>query len=592
MKYTLIAAALATACLSFAPVASATTVKANAAHTQSSEDARFDQLVKQFLDDYWKHNPDSAVSAGYYKYADVLDIPNAASRKELLRFVNDWQKRFAALNTNRLDDGHRTDLAMLNNQLDAARWYQETFRSWEWSPANYGVAEPLSLMLANTYAPLETRLQAISKRLARVPAYYEAAKANIHQPVMEHTQLAIDQNPGNLEVLDSLEKKLGESKLSAADKALFTSRVAAARKAIQGYGDWLKDLKASLEKNGNARSFRIGKALYEPMFAYEIQAGMTAEQLYHRALQEKESLLGRMDKLSVELWPKYMGDTAMPADRFDRIGQLINKMSEHHVKVEEFVPEIKRRIPILEAWVDEHHLVSQDKTRPLVVRETPVYMRGTAGASISAPGPYDPKANTYYNVTPLDGDTPERAESWLREYNDWILQILSIHEAVPGHYVQLMHANKSPSIVKTIFGNGAMVEGWAVYSERMMLESGYGGNTPEMWFMYAKWNLRVVSNTILDYSIHVLDMSKEDALKMLTREAFQSQAEAEGKWRRASLSQVQLTSYFAGFAEIYDFRNQLKAEQGEKFNLYNFHEQFLSYGSAPVRLIKEMMRKH
>jgi uncharacterized protein (DUF885 family) len=217
-------------------------------------------------------------------------------------------------------------------------------------------------------------------------------------------------------------------------------------------------------------------------------------------------------------------------------------------------------------------------------------MAGVAGASISAPGPYDKNANTYYNVGSMNGWSTEKSESYLREYNDYILQILNIHEAIPGHYTQLVYSNQSPSIIKSILGNGAMVEGWAVYAERMMLENGYK-NSDEMWLMYYKWNLRTTCNTILDYAVHVKNMSKDDAMKLLTLEAFQQQAEAEGKWKRVTLSQVQLCSYFTGYTEIYEFRELLKKEQGASFNLKQFHEKFLSYGSAPVKYIKGLMLK-
>lgn len=182
------------------------------------------------------------------------------------------------------------------------------------------------------------------------------------------------------------------------------------------------------------------------------------------------------------------------------------------------------------------------------------------------------------------------AESYLREYNHWMLQILNIHEAIPGHYTQLVYANQSPSLIKSVFFNGAMVEGWAVYTERMMLEQGYGDFEKELWLMYYKWNLRVIANTILDYSIHNLNMTKAQALDLLMNQAFQEKAEAEGKWRRATLSQVQLTSYYSGYREIYDFREELKTKQGAKFDLKQFHEQFLSYGKAPVKHIKQLMR--
>jgi len=192
-------------------------------------------------------------------------------------------------------------------------------------------------------------------------------------------------------------------------------------------------------------------------------------------------------------------------------------------------------------------------------------------------------------VIPLDEISPERAESFLREYNRWMLPILNIHEAIPGHYAQLVYANKSPSRIKAIFANGAMIEGWAVYGERVMLESGYGDHTAEIWLIYSKWLLRSVVNTILDYSVHVLNMSEQDAKRLLIREAFQSEEEANGKWRRVQLTSVQLTSYFAGYAAIYELRETLKREQPERFDLKTFHETFLSYGNAPVRIIRDAM---
>jgi uncharacterized protein (DUF885 family) len=189
----------------------------------------------------------------------------------------------------------------------------------------------------------------------------------------------------------------------------------------------------------------------------------------------------------------------------------------------------------------------------------------------------------------MAGYTHEGAESYLREYNHYILQILNIHEAIPGHYAQLVYSNQSPSLIKSLFGNGAMVEGWAVYAERMMLENGYGNNEPEMWLMYYKWHLRTVCNTLIDYSIQVLDKKKEEVVTLLVEEAFQQKQEAENKWKRASLSQVQLTSYFTGYTEIYELREELKSKQSNPFNLKEFHEKFLSYGSAPVKYIRQLM---
>jgi uncharacterized protein (DUF885 family) len=245
---------------------------------------------------------------------------------------------------------------------------------------------------------------------------------------------------------------------------------------------------------------------------------------------------------------------------------------------------------MLVEFIKNKNLIYIDPSKPLVVRKEPAYMAGVAGASISSPGPYDKNGNTYYNVGSLSGWDEATAESYLREYNQYILQILNIHEAIPGHYTQLVYANQSPSLIKSILGNGAMIEGWAVYTEKMMLENGYGNNDPAMWLMYYKWNLRSTCNTIIDYSIQVNNMQKESVIDLLTKEAFQQQAEAEGKWKRATLTQVQLCSYFTGFTEIVDLREAIKIKEKEQFDLKKFHETFLSFGSAPVKYIAELMQ--
>jgi uncharacterized protein (DUF885 family) len=480
---------------------------------------------------------------------------------------------------------------MLETEFLAERWGLEELRGWQWNPSAYNVAEPFALLRDLTFAPLDERLRIFSKRLERVPAYYAAAKANVENPTREHTRLAIDQNRGALEVFGpDLEHTLEMSGLSAAERSSFNQRLAAARAAIEDYARWLEALDERLAAGAVApRSFRLGRELYAPKFAFEIQSGDTAEALHERALAEKGALHARMTMLAALLWPKYFPNEAAPSDALETIGRVIERLSDEHVAPADLVREVERQLPELTKWVSEHHLLELDESKPLIVRETPPHKRGIAGAGIDAPGPYDATAPTYYNVTPLDGERAERAESWLREYNRWMLPVLNIHEAIPGHYVQLVYANRSPSLIKSIFGNGAMIEGWAVYAERAMLESGYGEHRAEAWLVYSKWNLRSVCNTILDYGVHVLGMTEAEAMDLLTRQAFQTEAEATEKWRRVQLTNVQLTSYFSGYAAIVDLRQTLKREQAGTFDLKRFHEQFLSYGSAPVRVIRELM---
>ncbi|NVM76998.1 uncharacterized protein (DUF885 family) [Duganella sp. SG902] len=571
-----------------AKVAAVATVPALKVASERWQDRQFDNLSNQFLNALWRIDSESAIYAGKYDTAATLTVFDKAEQDKELAFIDDWKAKFGAVNASKLSARQRTDLGLLINKLDGDRFRLTTLREWEWNPASYNVAGPIDLILNTEYAAQPQRLRTLLKRIASIPAYYDAARANIVNPTREHTRLAIKQAPGVQALLTEVDKAAQASILTPVEKQLFTQRVNAALTAVDGYVAFLTEMDKQMDTKGR-RTFRLGKELYEQKFAFDIQSASTAEQTYQKALATREELLANMDKLSDELWDKTMGSTAKPSDRFAKIGMVIDKLSERHVAREDFVNEIKRQIPVLQDWVISKNLLTLDPNKPLEVRATPAYAAGVAGASIDAPGPYRPQDRTYYNVTPLDGATPEAAESSLREYNHWILQILNIHEAIPGHYAQLVYANRSPSIVKSIFGNGAMVEGWAVYGERMMLESGYGDNAPEMWLMYSKWNLRSVTNTILDYSVHVLGMTEEQAIDLLTRQAFQTRSEAVEKWHRVQVSSVQLTSYFSGYSEIMELREQRKQQLGAKFNLKEFHEQFLSYGSAPVRVIKGLM---
>ncbi|QSX35202.1 DUF885 domain-containing protein [Shewanella avicenniae] len=558
--------------------------------TTVSADQQFASFSDQFIEAFWLVMPTYALYSGYHKYDATLEVPNAENRAATLAFVDTYQAKLSAFNPNGLSAAHLIDYRLLENLLASIRWDLTTFKGWQWDPSSYNVAGSFAQIINGNYAAEDERLRSALGRLTNVPAYYQAAKANIDHPTLEHTQLGILQNQGAFSVLnDELLTKVNTSGLTANEKQLFASRLTDAKAAITGYIDYLKSLESDLKQNG-ARSFRIGEALYEQKFAFDIQSGMTAKELYQKALADKAKVQTEMAKLTDQLWNKYFTQ-AKPADEKVAIRMMIDKLSLQHVSRDQFVDEVKKLMPKLVNFVETKDLVELDPNEPLVVRETPEYMRGFAGASVSAPGPYDKGANTYYNVTPLDGMSDESAESYLREYNHWMLQILNIHEAIPGHYTQLVYANKSPSLIKSIFGNGAMIEGWAVYGERMMLEEGYGDFEPELWLMYYKWNLRTICNTILDYSIQVKGMSHDEAIALMTQEAFQQTAEAEGKWRRATLSQVQLTSYYAGYRAIYDLRDELKAKQGKQFNLKQFHEQFLSYGSAPVMYIRQLMLK-
>lgn len=551
-------------------------------------DQQFDGLKKNLLEKIWHLDPEWATTVGYHKYDSVLVILTPARQEGQVNSYRSMLAELRPINRDRLSLNNQTDYRLLEDFFNARIWYATILKPQEWNPAEYNIGGGIAEILIGRYDSLSTRLRNISVKISRAVSYYETAKTNLKNPTVAHTQLAILQNKGTLTVLNDLADSVKIARLTPFEKEFLQQRIGTARTAINSYINFLQQEVLPAARRGKSRSFRIGKDLFTQKFQHDIQSGYTAEQIYQKALQHKAELHRQMMQITQQLWSEYFPDTPRPAG-LSAVKQLISRISERHVPRDSFLLAIRSQIPQLVAFVNQKKLLTQDTSKPLVVRETPAYMRGVAGASISPPGPYDKSATTYYNVTPLTDYTPAQAESYLREYNYYQLQILNIHEAIPGHYTQLIYANRSPSVVKAVLGNGAMKEGWAVYSERVMLEQGYGNQAPEMWLTWYKWNLRVTLNAILDYSVHVLGMTEKEALNLLINEGFQEEAEAREKWKRVTLSQVQLSSYFTGYTEIYDLREEIRKKRGIDFNLKQFHEEFLSYGSAPVRYIRELM---
>jgi uncharacterized protein (DUF885 family) len=551
----------------------------------ANADKDFERYKNGFVEELWKVYPEWASSQGYHKYDSMLMVPNESMRRNEIGFMRAQLDSLKKFEIGELDNNNKTDYYMIESQVRGTIWWLEEEKSYEWDPSAYNVCGSFADMLNNNYDSLDTRLRNFYLKMNNIPAFYEAAKRNIKNPTVEHTKLAIDQNIGGASVFEKdLDEALAKSHLSEAEKSQMESRAIQSVKAIKDFAGWLGNL-----KNDSPRSFRLGKDLYGKKFEFDLQSGYSPEQIYEKAIAHKKELHASMFTLADQLWSKYMGSQKKPDDSLVLIRQVIDKISVEHVKPDSFQAAIEQQLPVLIEFIKSKNLVYIDPSKPLVVRREPDYMAGVAGASISAPGPYDKNGNTYYNVGSLSGWDKERAESYLREYNKYILQILNIHEAIPGHYTQLVYSNQSPSLIKSLFGSSSMVEGWAVYTERMMLENGYGNDSPEMWLMYYKWNMRSTCNTILDYSVHMMNMSREEAIDLLMNQAFQQKTEAENKWKRVSVTQVQLCCYFTGYTEIMDLREEMKRKMGSKFNLKEFHEKFLSYGSAPVKYIRELM---
>lgn len=302
------------------------------AKEQLSPDARFDKYKERFVLRLWEMYPGWASSVGYHKYDDRLVVPDDAARQREVAFCNANLDSLAKFNVQELSDANKTDYYLIENQLKYSIWGVKEQKAYTWDPSGYNVSGGFADMLNNDYAPLEKRLRNFSKRLVHVPSYYRAAQKNISNPTVEHTALAIEQNLGGISVFEQdLKDAMARSSLSDKEKDLLRKRAADAVAAIRSYVAWLKEL-----KNDHPRSFRLGKELYDAKFGFEIQSGYSAEQIYRKAIEHKKELHEKMYRITKRLWPKYFIPGTMPSDKLAAIRQMIDELSEKHVKPDEF----------------------------------------------------------------------------------------------------------------------------------------------------------------------------------------------------------------------------------------------------------------
>jgi uncharacterized protein (DUF885 family) len=561
----------------------------SSAGTGLNADSSFKNFETKFLDAYWNHYPSQSIFIGYGKYYENLIVPNSASFASNSSFSSQWLDSLHGLSFDQLNDNYKISYRIIENQLQSDRWYNDTLKPQEWNPSVFNISGDSYFIISQPFAPLDQRLRILSGRLLHADAYYAAALNSIHQPTKEHTALAVQQNEGGLDVFGAaLTDSIKASQLSTAEKDSLQKRVSIAVESMKKYTAALKQILA--DKKSVFRDFRLSKDLYNAKFRYDLVATFSPEKIFEKSMNDKNFYHGEMYTLALGLWPKYCGETKKPMDSLQLIKTVIDKISLKHASPAHLLDTLTRQVHELEHFIIAKDLFNYDTTASLKVRTMPAYQNGVALANAEFIPPYQEQGTTYFNVEDLSKFPADKVEGTLREYNDYSLQFLTIHEAMPGHCMQGIYSNKrSPDIVKSVFSNGTMIEGWAVYAETMMLENGWGEHSPEMQLIHDKWKLRELCNVIVDYGLHQLNYSKEDIVKLLKNDAFQTDAQIEEKYHRATVSQVQLCSYYTGMLEILALRDDYKKKMGDKYSLKDFHEKFLSYGSSPIKYIRERM---
>src|SRR4051812_16817279 len=552
------------------------------------EDDRFQKLAKDYIEGLLQANPEYATSLGDHRFDEQLtDYSDGAVDKELKRAKDFKQQLEGFSDLTKLTGPNKVDVRLLKDNIDNEIFGIEELKENEWNPLLYNesLANSLYLLVARDFAAPEKRAASIKARLEKIPAVIAQAKANLKNPPQVYTETALDQTQGAISLIkEGLNETLDKAPKAKTDLAPIQEKTIA---ALNDYKTWLKnDLLPR-----STGDFRIGADKFRKKLRFALSSDMSMEDLMKAARTDLEQTQKAIYETALPLYKKQFptADEATLADRKKVTAAVLDKLAEQRPTDATIVDYAKTVLKEATDFVKAKQLITVPTT-PVDIIVMPEFKRGQAIAYCDSPGPLEKNGKTFFAVAPTPADwTPERKTSFFREYNNYMVRDLTVHEAMPGHYLQLAHSNefKAPTMVRAIFQSGTFVEGWAVYTEQVMAEAGYGG--PEVKMQQLKMRLRVICNAIIDQSIHAGNMSEQEALDVMMKEGFQQEGEAVAKWKRARLSSSQLSTYFVGVTEHLALREQAKARDGAKFDLKKYNDAVISFGSPPVKYVREMM---
>jgi uncharacterized protein (DUF885 family) len=551
-------------------------------------DDEFQKLANDYIEARLRTYPEDATELGDHRFDDKLtDYSKEARAKELAAQKEFLAKLNAFKNTDQLTGANSVDFRILKENVEGEIFSLEELKSAEWNPLTYNqsLANSVYVLIAREFAPPEQRIPNIRKRMEGIPRVIEQAKANLKNPPRIYTETAIEQTQGAITFIrEGLAPVLDRAPEMKKEIAPVQEKTA---KALEDYKKWLQE--TLLPRSDG--DFRLGADRFRKKLRFSLASDLSMEEIMKRARADLAATQTAIYETALPLYKRYFpdADEATLADKKKITTAVLDKLAEERPNDDTIVDLAKKVVVEATNFTKEKDLVTVP-TEPLDVIVMPEFKRGQGIAYCDSPGPLEKNGETFYAIEPTPASwSQERKDSFFKEYNNYMLRDLTVHEATPGHYLQLMHANRfrGPTLVRAIFRSGTFIEGWGVYAEQFMAEAGYGG--PEVKMQQLKMRLRVICNAILDQSIHTAGMTEQQALDLMMKEGFQQEGEAVAKWKRARLSSAQLSTYFVGTAEHLDLRERAKAKLGDKFDLKKYNDTVLSFGSPPAKYVRELM---
>jgi uncharacterized protein (DUF885 family) len=551
------------------------------------QDGAFQKIAHDYIEQYLRANPEDATELGDHRFDGQLTDYSSERRAKELAAQKEFRDKLNGVDGSKLTGANNVDFRILKENIDYQIFRAEELKEPDWNPLVYmdSLANSLYLLVARDFASPEQRIPNLRQRMEGIPRVIAQAKANLQHPPRVHTETAIEQTQGAINLVrEGLAPLLDRADQMKKDLAPLQEKTAA---ALEDYKKWLQnDLLPRSDGN-----FRLGAEKYRQKLRFALASDLSMEEIMKRAQADLKQTQTAIYETALPLYKKYFpnADSVTLADKHKVTAAVLDKLAEQHPDDATVVGYAKDVVSEATNFVRSHNFVKIPDT-PLDVIAMPEFKRGVAIAYCDSPGPLDKTGKTFFAVAPTPKDwSKERKESFFREYNNYQIRDLTVHEAMPGHYLQLAHANefRAPTLVRAIFRSGTFIEGWAVYCEQMMAEQGYGG--PEVKMQQLKMRLRAIANAILDQSIHAGNMSEKEAMDLMMKETFQQEGEAVAKWKRARLTSAQLSTYFVGATEHLDLRAADEKKLGNDFDLKKYNDQVISYGSPPVKYVRELM---
>lgn len=549
-------------------------------------DAAFDGVAQKFLRDYFDLFPEEATAAGEHSHDDAWPDPSVEGERRILTFIDQTRRSLPATSVP-ISQQRRIDAAIIRNRLAYLEFSLRDLREAENNPVYYTrvIGDGIDPLLTRDFAPAAERFRLLEGRLRALPAFLDKAKARLARPPRIVTETAMAQNRGLLGLVRS---SLGEFYQEAPARTTYRKALGEAIEVA------LKEFQEFLETDLLPRSngdFRLGKARFEQKLSLTLEDEVDAREIDAGArkllAETQESMVSTAQQVWTHLRKGPVPALGSRAEKMDFIRRALDAVAEDRPTNETILADARRHLKDATKFVRKNDLVRIPE-EPCRIIEMPEYRRGVSVAYCDSTGPLEAKQETFYAIAPTPAEWPApRVKSFYREYNQSMLAELTVHEAMPGHYLQAMHANAFPSKVRAVFANGAFVEGWAVYAEWLLAKAGFGGPTVKL--MREKMTLRLAANAILDHGIHAGTMTEKEGMALMMGEAFQEEGEAVGKWKRALLTSAQLTTYYYGLTQMLAIRAKLENRPGFAERSYN--DKLLSFGAPSFKHLRVLMAR-